>query len=109
MRAIVFACLVDAAVPACGGDISGGDDANGTQMDAKVQMDAPANLAPLVFCVSETNRYRATVSKPALSENAQLEAYAATGAMQDFTTSPHHHFSSTAGGGISDAENECPQ
>ena len=40
---------------------------------------------------------------------AQLEAYADTGAMVDFGSSPHHHFSSTNGGGIAFAENECPQ
>jgi len=28
--------------------------------------------------------------------------------MVDFSSQPHNHFSSTSGGGISDAENECP-
>ena len=110
MRAIVIACCVAFSVAmACGGDISSnGDDANGSG-SGKVYMDAPADLAPLAFCVSETNRYRAMNSKPALAENAALEAYAAVGAMDDFNTSPHHHFSTTQGGGIAQAENECPQ
>jgi hypothetical protein len=47
-------------------------------------------------------------SKPALMESAQLEAYADTGAMVDFSSSPHNHFSTTGGGGIAFAENECP-
>ncbi len=75
--------------------------------------DAPAgggsNVSAKQFCVSETNRYRAMNSKPALTESAQLEAYADTGAMVDFGSSPHNHFSTTNGGGIAFAENECPQ
>src|SRR5439155_25707051 len=59
-------------------------------------------------CVDETNRYRAMAGKPALAESAQLEAYAATGAMYDFTNGPHSHFQATGGGGIAFAENECP-
>ena len=62
----------------------------------------------LVFCVSETNRYRAMNSKPALTESAQLETYAQAGAMYDFTNGPHSHFGATSGGGIAFAENECP-
>ena len=61
------------------------------------------------FCVSETNRYRATVGKPALVHSPEIEAYADEGAEVDHETSPHHHFSSTNGGnGIAFAENECP-
>jgi hypothetical protein len=106
MRVWVLVC-----VAACGGSGSGDIDAVGSgsgQRDAAVSIDAPANATAKQFCVSETNRYRAMVSKPALAENAALEAYADIGAMVDFTSSPHHHFSSTNGGGISDAENECP-
>ncbi len=47
--------------------------------------------------------------KAALTENAALEAYADTGAQVDYdSNSPHSHFSSTQGGGIAFAENECP-
>ena len=60
------------------------------------------------FCVSETNRYRAMNSVAALAESAALEAYATIGAMVDYGSSPHNHFSSTNGGGIAFAENECP-
>lgn len=68
-----------------------------------------APLTDLVFCVSETTRYRAMVQKPALVHSAQLEAYANTGAMTDtLAMSAHKHFSDTSGGGISFAENECP-
>lgn len=61
------------------------------------------------FCVSETNRYRAMAGKPALARSSEIEAYADEGAMIDFASSPHNHFSSTSGGGIAFAENECPQ
>jgi len=78
--------------------------------------DAPAgNPTALQFCVQETNRYRTTVPppgtgapRPAVSESSSLEAYAATGAMYDFTNGPHSHFMMTSGGGIAFAENECP-
>lgn len=97
------------ALAACDGGNTTGDDAPpGTGDAPKGVADAPANATPIQFCVSETNRYRAMNGKPALAESPQLEAYAGMGAMIDFSTSPHHHFSSTNGGGISFAENECP-
>ena len=86
------------ALAACGGSDGG------TTGDAP-----PGGQSAKQFCVSETNRYRAMNSKPALAESAQLEAYADTGAMVDYTSNmPHSHFSSTSGGGIAFAENECP-
>ncbi len=91
------ACII-CIVAACGGGGTTGDD-----VDA-----SPGGQSAKQFCVSETNRYRAMNGKPALAENAALEAYADTGAMVDFSSSPHSHFSSTNGGGIADAENECP-
>lgn len=71
--------------------------------------DGSVGNTPHAFCVQETNRYRAMNSKPALTESAQLESYADTGAMVDFGSSPHNHFSTTQGGGIAFAENECPK
>jgi uncharacterized protein YkwD len=65
--------------------------------------------ADLTFCVSETNRYRATVGAPALIESAPLEAYAADGARIDgLAHVPHSHVTSTNGGGVAFAENEIP-
>lgn len=90
-------------VAACaGGD---GDDGQHTGPDA------PPTGADVAHqtCVSETNKYRAGAGKAAVQEDAALEAYADAGAMHDFSTSPHDHFSSTSGGGIAFAENECPQ
>ena len=88
MRCLLLACL--ACSVACSD--------SGTTGDASAQQ----------FCVSETNRYRAMDGKPALMESAALETYADAGAMHDFSTAPHDHFSSTSGGGIAMAENECP-
>jgi hypothetical protein len=110
MRACALLLVVLSAAWACGGDDGiAGDDAgsgSGSQMGSgsgSNQMSAKA------FCVAETNRYRAMNGKPALAEAANLEAYADTGAMVDYTSnSPHSHFSSTSGGGIAFAENECP-
>ena len=90
-----------------GGD---GDD-GGIGGDAGLR-DAPPTTAVAMahqLCISETNKDRATKGKPAVVESAQLETYADAGAMHDFATSPHDHFSMTSGGGIAFAENECPQ
>jgi len=102
MRWLLLACLVacdSGSAATVDAPPGGGTDAQGSA----------GSLTAKQFCVSETNRYRAMNSKPALQESAQLEAYADTGAMHDFTTSPHDHFSTTSGGGIAFAENECPQ
>lgn len=61
------------------------------------------------FCVTETNRYRAMEGRPAVRHSPELEAYANKGAKIDHEGSPHEHFSSTGGGGIAFAENECPR
>jgi uncharacterized protein YkwD len=62
-----------------------------------------------VFCVEETNRYRATVGRPPLVRSAALERYADEGARADAAShTPHGHFSATGGGGIAWAENEVP-
>jgi hypothetical protein len=97
-RLIVVATLLGL----CGG-LGCGSDPGATGADA-----SPAAATAKQFCVSETNRYRAMNGKPALTESAPLEAYADTGAMVDFSSSPHNHFSTTSGGGIAFAENECP-
>ena len=96
-------CLL-AMLPACLAACGDGDD-GGLGGDAAVTVTQTAHQ----ICVTETNKDRATVGKPAVQESAQLEAYADVGAMHDFSTSPHDHFSSTSGGGIAFAENECPQ
>jgi hypothetical protein len=66
------------------------------------------NTAALVtLCISETNRDRASFSKPSLIENAALDAYASAGAQSDGQTHiPHGHYIGTAGGGVAMAENE---
>ena len=71
--------------------------------------DTPGGSEAHAFCVDETNRYREMNGKAAVAHSEQLEAYANTGAMVDHTGSPHQHFSSTSGGGIAFAENECPR
>lgn len=84
-----------ALLAACGTDDNGGPGANAD----------PAHQA----CVEQTNVYRDMDDKPSLSFSEALQDYANEGAMVDFGTSPHHHFSTTNGGGIAFAENECPQ
>jgi hypothetical protein len=72
-------------------------------------VDSPGATTAHRFCVDETNRYRAMNGKPDVAYSTQLEAYANTGAMVDHGGTPHQHFSSTSGGGIAFAENECPK
>jgi hypothetical protein len=86
------ATVVVLALAACGGD-------DGRTGNASAQQ----------FCVSETNRYREMNGKADLTEAANLETFADTGAMTDYNAmSAHSHFSATQGGGIAFAENECP-
>ncbi len=92
--------LVLVALVGCGGSDATPDGGGGG---------GSGGSTPKMFCVSETNRYRAMAGKAPVAESAQLEAYADQGAMIDFNSSPHNHFSSTNGGGIAFAENECPQ
>lgn len=94
------------AIVGCGGDdaATGDDDGSGSGMGS-----GSGNVSAKQFCVSETNRYRAMNSKAAVAENPALETYADTGATTDYdSNSPHSHFTSTQGGGIANAENECP-
>jgi hypothetical protein len=93
MRALIAIVLV----AGCGGDDGGGRDGGGGG-DAAHQA-----------CITETNRYRAQVGRAPVAHSQALEDYADEGAMVDFSSSPHNHFSTTQGGGIAFAENECPQ
>ena len=88
MSFVIFALLVG-----CGGEDGG----------------TPGDASAHVFCVDETNRYRAMRSKPAVTRSEALEDYANDGAMIDFSGTPHDHFRNTGGGGIAFAENECPR
>ena len=61
----------------------------------------------MIFCVTETNRYRATLGLKPLTRSSTLEAYAAVGAREDGLSGQHHqHFRRTSGGGVAVAENE---
>ena len=60
------------------------------------------------FCISETNRYRASVGKPALARDASLENFADAGAAEDDAKkSAHYHFIQNENG-TAYAENEIP-
>ncbi len=85
------------------GDEGGGGGGGGSGSGSSV------GGTPHEACVSETNRLRAMGGKPAIARSSQLESYADQGAMVDFGSSPHQHFSQTQGGGIAFAENECPR
>ncbi len=109
MRTI--ALLSAALLAACNGTIGGGGNGDDLGDDAPAIDAAPgvdASNEAHVFCVDETNRLRALNGRPAVVRSLQLEAYANEGAEHDFHNNPHDHFSSTNGGGIAFAENECP-
>jgi hypothetical protein len=93
----------------------GGDAGEHDPRPVDAGVDAPASLTPHEYCVQQTNHYRTTVPPPGtgaprspVTESAQLEAFADTGAMVDYGSSPHNHFIMTNGGGTAFAENECP-
>jgi hypothetical protein len=95
-----------------GGDgADGGNGGGGGDPDGGASADAGGAMweAELVYCIEETNRYRALADLPPLSRSAALEAYAAEGAQIDQESGePHKHFLDTQGGGIAVAENEIP-
>src|SRR5688572_2640757 len=70
----------------------------------------PAQLDDVAYCMSEINEYRASIGLPAYGRAADIDAFAAEGAMIDGTAhEAHKHFSDTNGGnGIAFAENEIP-
>jgi len=110
-RVSALALLVILGSAGCTGNISGGDgDGDGDGDGGGGGMiDANTNTSDLVYCVDETNRYRQMNGKAPLAHSQALEDYANQGAMIDTQqSSAHYHFSSTSGGGIAFAENECP-
>jgi len=66
-----------------------------------------ATSADLAYCVSETNRDRAIVGKPALHESASLESFAAAAAQSDAQSRSPHGYAKTHASGTW-AENEIP-
>jgi uncharacterized protein YkwD len=68
----------------------------------------PTTLAEdLAFCVSETNRLRATKGASALAQSASLEAYGALAAENDHKSGvPHEYFKAHPIGGSAWAENQ---
>lgn len=66
-----------------------------------------ATTADLIFCVTETNRYRAMQQRPALTRSSALETFAAEGARADgHGTVPHQHFEAQRPPLVALAENE---
>ena len=64
--------------------------------------------ADLTFCVTETNRYRAMVSRTALTESASVEDFAAAAAQSDTQSGIPHGYYNAHSPGFS-AENEAPE
>ena len=110
LRTLTLLVITAAMATAC----SSNDNATGasgpTAPSPSTSGAASFNLdSELAYCVAETNRYRATVSVPALARSSALEAYAAVGASVDGSAhAAHQHFRSTNGGGVALAENEIP-
>jgi hypothetical protein len=85
----------------------------GKSSDARDQEDFSSSpgtsefAVELALCVDETNRYRASVGRPALARSAALEAFAAEAARQDtLVRQAHYYFKTTNGDNIARAENE---
>jgi len=68
-----------------------------------------AHAVEIAFCVEQTNVYRLSVGRAALTQSADLDLYAAVAAQHDAAARmPHGLFSATAGGGVAMAENAIP-
>jgi uncharacterized protein YkwD len=68
---------------------------------------SPPGDPNLAFCVQETNRYRAMVAQPGLTESASIEAFAAAAAESDTQSGIAHGYYRSHDPGFS-AENEAP-
>ena len=108
MKYMLLAVVAVSVLTSCS-DNSGtfSSTASSTTGPSATMLPTSATSADLVFCVSETNRYRILARKPTLAQSSVLEAYAATGAQADaISRVPHSHFDGTNGGGVALAENE---
>jgi hypothetical protein len=108
----LFCLCVVIAIAVCGKSTttpsSTGSSSSGGGSGSNPPTTVPAiSDADLMFCVSETNRYRAMLSRAPLTRSSALEAYATDGARIDQQANqPHQHFISGNGGGVALAENE---
>src|SRR5262249_1501336 len=104
---VVAIAALNAACSSSGGSASSNPLAP-TAGNSATPASSPSSLdSDLTFCVTETNRYRATLGLSELVRSSALETYAATGAQEDgLAHVAHQHFTSTHGGGIALAENE---
>jgi hypothetical protein len=109
VRRIALAVLLTGSLSGCG-DSAGtaSNSVTSPRSASKPTLPTTATAAGLVFCVQETNRYRAMVGVRSVIESAALEAYAADGArIEGSAHAGHLHFTNTNGGGAF-AENEIP-
>ena len=61
------------------------------------------------MCVDQTNKYRASIGRSALTRSAALDSDAAAAAKNDGTNHvSHQYFKQSNGGGVALAENEIP-
>lgn len=102
LKAMAALMLLVGAFPACTNTSSPGTPTTTTPPATA------ATAADLAFCVTETNRYRAMVARPALQQSVVIEIYAANAARNDGTThTPSGQTTITNGGnGLVTAENE---
>jgi uncharacterized protein YkwD len=86
-RRLVAMGVLVAGLAGCGG--------GGPSGPSVVDLPNGGTSADLTFCVNETNRYRARVGKPALSESSSVEAFAAAAAQADALSGvPHGYYRS---------------
>jgi uncharacterized protein YkwD len=94
---VTVALCTSVVAAACGKNPVGSTPtgSSGTSSEGGSGLPRPTT-ADLVFCVDETNRYRAMRNRPALSRSTTLEAFATDGACNDgLANVPHQHVSTT--------------
>jgi uncharacterized protein YkwD len=78
-----------------------------TAPSAPAPTELTASAADLAFCVTETNRLRATVGSPALAQHGASEQYASTAAQADHASGSPHGYISANPPGVAAAENQA--
>lgn len=86
----VCVCVCVLATVACGGDQNA--DITGPSGGNPPAASVSVTAADLAFCASETNRYRASVGHAALTQTADIDAYALRAAQADHVGGVAHDY-----------------
>jgi uncharacterized protein YkwD len=102
-----FAALLLVLLTTSCSKFTGSDSDTPTAPSAPEPTVLTASAVDLAFCVTETNRLRASVGAPALAQHGPSEQFAATAAQADHASGNSHGYLSANPPGVAAAENEA--